>query len=281
MITKVEGRNPAEGDFREEQDLWVVYQNTRSPAVREQLVLQSVPLVHYLLHRMGITASINTGQNPSALTSVLTVNDYDDMVHQGLLGLIDAVDHYDLSYGTRFSTYACTRIRGKILDYIRASDWMPRSARKRVREIQKTVAILWIELQREPTDQDIADRLGVDLETIQQGMIDASRVIISLDAEYDHADQNPGEDQKGGLLDILVDEDQVPPAEQHHQRELLDRLVRAIQSLEERQQLVISLYYYEELTLKEIGQVLGVSESRVCQLHARAILNLKAAMKDE
>ena len=246
----------------EEQEMWALYQTTRNPAIREQLVLQSVPLVHYLLRRMGITPSLKS--------------EYEDLVHQGLLGLIDAVDHYDLAYGTKFSTYAFTRVRGKILDYIRASDWMPRGARKRVRVIQKTMACLWNELQREPNDQDIAERMGVDIETIQQGMIDASRVLVSLDAEYDLT-----EDQEGGLLDILVDESQVPPAEQQGEHEQLDRLAHAIQSLEERQQLVLSLYYYEELTLKEIGQVLGVSESRVCQLHARAILNLKAAMSDE
>jgi RNA polymerase sigma factor for flagellar operon FliA len=245
-----------------EQDLLETFHTTRDPKIREQLVMQSVPLVHYLLRRIGITPAQKS--------------DYEDLVHQGLIGLIDAVDHYDPAFGTRFSTYACARIRGRILDYIRASDWMPRSARKRVRDIQKTVASLWNELQHEPTDQDIAERLGVNLETVQQGMVDASRAVISLDAEFDLND-----DQDGGLLDVVADDAQVPPDEQQDEQAMLDQLATAIDSLEERQKLVLSLYYYEELTLKEIGQVLGVSESRVCQLHARAIYNLKAAMKDE
>lgn len=245
-----------------EQDLWASFHTTRDPKLREQLVMQSVPLVHYLLRHIGIT--------PAAKS------DYEDLVHQGLIGLIDAVDHFDPAYGTRFSTYACSRIRGKILDYMRASDWMPRSARKRVREIQRTVANLWTELQREPSDAEVAERMGINLEVVQQAMVDASRVLVSLDAEFDM-----NEDQDGGLLDVLADEAQVPPSEQQGEHEMLDRLAQAIESLEERQRLVLSLYYYEELTLKEIGVVLGVSESRVCQLHARAVMNLKVAMKDE
>src|SRR5512134_94016 len=140
---------------------------TRSPELREKLVLQSVPLVHYLLARMGITQEMGS--------------DYEDLAHQGLMGLIEAVDHFDREFNTSFSTYASLRIRGKILDYLRTSDWMPRAARKRVRLIQKTVTTLWSETLREPSEDEIASQLCMKVEEIHQGLADANRVLVSLD----------------------------------------------------------------------------------------------------
>src|SRR5512132_2581597 len=123
---------------------------TRSPELREKVVLQSVPLVHYLRERMGITQEMGS--------------DYEDLAHQGLMGLIESVDHFDRNFNTSFSTYASLRIRGKILDYLRTSDWMPRAARKRVRMIQKTINTLWSEHLREPTDDEIAAQLGLKVD---------------------------------------------------------------------------------------------------------------------
>ena len=125
----------------------------RSPELREKLVLQSVPLVHYLLGRMGITQERGC--------------DYEDLAHQGLMGLIDAVDHYDPKFNTKFSTYASLRIRGKIMDYLRTTDWMPRSARKRSRIIQKSITTLWSENSREPSEGEIASNLGIDVEDLR------------------------------------------------------------------------------------------------------------------
>jgi RNA polymerase sigma factor for flagellar operon FliA len=124
----------------------------RSPELREKLVLQSVPLVHYMLARMGVTQE--------------RCNDYEDLAHQGLMGLIDAVDHFDPKFNTRFSTYASLRIRGKIMDYLRTTDWMPRTARKRTRMIQKSISTLWSENSREPTEDEIASHLGVKVEEV-------------------------------------------------------------------------------------------------------------------
>ena len=234
----------------------------RSPELREKLVLQSVPLVHYLLGRMGITQERGS--------------DYEDLAHQGLMGLIEAVDHYDPKFNTKFSTYASLRIRGKVMDYLRTTDWMPRSARKRARMIEKSVSTLWSENFREPTDDEIAAHMGTDVADVQQGLADSNRVLVSLDLMMEV-------DQEGGapLHEKLGDENQADPLDMLEEQDLMEGLVTALKDLPEREQLVLSLYYTEELTFKEIGKVLDITESRVCQLHARALISLKEMMKNE
>ncbi|MGZ9225296.1 MAG: sigma-70 family RNA polymerase sigma factor [Anaerolineales bacterium] len=240
-------------------ELFDEFIETRAPELREKLVLQSVPLVHYLLARMGITQELGS--------------DYEDLAHQGLMGLIESVDHFDRNFNTSFSTYASLRIRGKILDYLRASDWMPRAARKRVRLIQKTINTLWSEQLREPTDDEIAAQLGLKVEEIHQGLADSNRVLVSLDMMMD---SNHKSDDS--LHEYLRDENQADPSDVLEQVGLLEQMAGAIKNLSEREQLILSLYYNDELTFREIGKVLDITESRVCQLHARAILNLKAMM---
>jgi len=235
---------------------------SRSPELREKLVLQSVPLVHYLLGRMGISKERGS--------------DYEDLAHQGLMGLIEAVDHFDPKFNTRFSTYASLRIRGKIMDYLRTTDWMPRSARKRVRTIQKSITTLWSENFREPTEGEIAAHMGVDVDEVQQGLADSSRMVVSLDVltEVDA-------DGESSLHEKFGDEKQANPLDLLEQQDMLQGLTSAIGSLPEREKLVLSLYYNEELTFKEIGKVLDITESRVCQLHARALISLKAMMNHD
>lgn len=232
----------------------------RSPELREKLVLQSVPLVHYLLGRMGVTRERGS--------------DYEDLAHQGLIGLIEAVDHFDPKFNTKFSTYASLRIRGKIMDYLRTTDWMPRAARKRSRLIQKSITTLWSENFREPTEDEIASHLGTNVEDVQQGLADTSRVLVSLDMmmEGDHEGEVPLHEKYG-------DEKQANPLDLLEEKDTAAEMVDAIKSLDEREQLVLSLYYNEELTFKEIGKVLEITESRVCQLHARALVSLKAMME--
>jgi RNA polymerase sigma factor for flagellar operon FliA len=246
----------------EATDILEEYIANRSPELREKLVLQSVPLVHYLLGRMGITQERGT--------------DYEDLAHQGLMGLIEAVDHFDPKFNAKFSTYASLRIRGKVMDYLRATDWMPRSARKRARSIEKSIGTLWSEKLHEPTDDEIATHLGMDIKDVQQGLADSNRIMVSLDAvmEVDH-------DGDATLHEKFGDENQVDPLDLLEQQDMLAEMMSAIKDLPEREQLVLSLYYTEELTFKEIGKVLDLTESRVCQLHARAVLLLKAAMKNE
>jgi len=246
----------------EAAELWEEYFANRSPELREKLVLQSVPLVHYLLGRMGITQERGS--------------DYEDLAHQGLMGLIEAVDHFDPKFNTKFSTYASLRIRGKIMDYLRTTDWMPRSARKRARNIEKSITELWSENFRAPTDDEIAARLGLEVKEVQQGLADSNRVLVSLDTmtEIDRESDAP-------LHEKFADENQTNPLDTLEAQDMLAELMMSIKDLPEREQLVLSLYYTEELTFKEIGKVLDLTESRVCQLHARAILSLKAAMTNE
>jgi len=235
----------------------------RSPELREKLVLQSVPLVHYLLARMGITQERGS--------------DYEDLAHQGLMGLIEAVDHFDPKFNTRFSTYASLRIRGKVLDYLRTADWMPRTARKRSRLIQKAIATLWAENSHEPTEEEIAAHLGVNIEDVQQGLADSNRVIVSLDMMMDGGDQ----DREGSLYERFSDEKQTNPSDVFAKESLIEEMFSAIHNLSEREQIVLSLYYNDGLTFKEIGKVLDITESRVCQLHARVIISLKAMMTND
>lgn len=235
---------------------------TRSPDVREQLVLQSIPLVHYMLGRLGIGQEIGS--------------EYEDLVHQGLLGLIDAVDRFDPKHGTRFSTYAAVRVRGKVLDYLRQSDFMSRSCRKRVRAIEKAVADLWMAHRREPTEEEIAAHLGVSQDDVSRGLIDAGVVMLSLDASVEYE-----QEEDGSLHERLVDDKQVNPSAIFEDEDLKQQIIAGLRKLSQREQLLLSLYYYEGLTFKEIGKVMEITESRVCQLHTRAIYNLKQAVKYE
>jgi RNA polymerase sigma factor for flagellar operon FliA len=203
-------------------------------------------------------------------------SDYEDLAHQGLLGLIDAVDHFDPKFNTRFSTYASLRIRGKVLDYLRTSDWMPRTARKRSRMIQKSISTLWSENSRQPTEDEIASHLGVNLEDVQQGLSDSNRVLVSLDMMMDS-----GEDGDSSLYERLSDEKQENPSVVFEKESLIEEMADALHDLSEREQLLLSLYYNDGLTFKEIGKVMDITESRVCQLHARVILSLKAMMTNE
>lgn len=246
----------------EERTLIDQYLVLRSPEIREQVILQSVPLVHYILSRIGITKELGT--------------EYEDLAHQGLLGLIDAVDRYSPVHGAQFSTYASVRIRGKVLDYLRTSDWMSRSARQKSRLVQKAISELWSTLQREPAEEEIAAHLGMEKSQVQKSLVEINTTFVSMDAviEVDQEGEND-------LHEFLSDDRQPDPVSTLEESDLKSALIQGIQRLGEREQLILSLYYHEELTFKEIGQVLNLTESRVCQLHARAILNLKAMVKDE
>ncbi len=152
---------------------------TRSPELREKLVLQSVPLVHYLLARMGISQDMH--------------RDYEDLAHQGLMGLIEAVDRFNPDVKAQFSTYAVLCIRGRIVDYLRATDWMPRKVRKQSSMIQKAISAVRSEKMREPTEEELAAYLNTTVESVQQGLADSNRMLVSFDTMSD-------EDDEGSLL---------------------------------------------------------------------------------
>lgn len=229
---------------------------SRDPALREELVVRFVPLVHYVLGRLG------AGQEMG--------DDYQDLVSQGLLGLIEAVDRYNPGFGTQFSTYASVRVRGKILDYLRSMDWLSRTARNRSRTVQKAVYELWGTLGQAPTEEQIAQHVGMEVLKVQEAMVDSTRVLVSLDSLMDET-----VDGETSLYELLPDENQENPSEIIDHEDLKQNLIKVLKDMPEREQQVLSFYYYEDLTFKEIGEILGITESRVCQLHARAIMNLK------
>jgi RNA polymerase sigma factor for flagellar operon FliA len=233
----------------------------RNPEDRDALVMDSLALVHYTLGRMGI--------------SVQSANDYEDLVSQGILGLMHAVDHYDPAFGTQFSTYAILRIRGEVLDYLRANDRLSRSARQRAKTVQRGIEELWQENHRTPSDEELAAHLHSDVQQIQQALLDANRFVVSLDTLTTGDD---GDAQS--LYESVPDDKQTDPLDEATEQDLLVALQNAIGTLSDRDQLVLSLYYLEGLTFKEIGTVLNISESRVCQVHSRLIFTLKALLKE-
>ncbi|RCK71963.1 MAG: RNA polymerase sigma factor for flagellar operon [Anaerolineae bacterium] len=245
---------------KDDAELIQHFLKTRDPQTREEIILRYIPLVHFVLGRLGISQALGA--------------DYEDAASQGILGLIEAVDRYDASHGTQFSTYAILRIRGKVIDQLRSHDWLSRGARQRARQLQGAIDSFWEQYHRPPSDEELAELLQWDLEGLRQAFIDSSHVLLSLDTVI----TSEG-DETISLHEILADEEQENPDALIETEELKEALIQIIRSLPEREQLVLSLYYYEHLTFKEIGMVLDVSESRVCQLHTKAILSLRSKLK--
>ncbi len=242
-------------------DRWVRFVAERDPALREQLIVQYAPLVKYVVGRLAIM-----------LPRVL---DSDDVLSAGVLGLIEAVDRYDPTTGVKFETYAIARIRGAIIDELRALDWIPRSARQRSQEIASTFARLEASLGRPATDDEVAEALGLDRRQFQQASLAATTVLLSLEAPVPSGD---GDDDGTSLplVETIEAHQTTDPLASAVESEVLESLAKAIGALSERERILLSLYYEQELTMKEISLVLGVSESRVCQLHARALHRLRA-----
>ncbi|MBN1536724.1 MAG: FliA/WhiG family RNA polymerase sigma factor [Anaerolineales bacterium] len=247
---------------RDDAKLINQYVATHEPALREEIILRYVPLVHFVLGRLGLSQAL--GQ------------DYEDAASQGLLGLIEAVDRFDPGYKTQFSTYATLRIRGNVIDHLRMHDWLSRSARQKTRLVQDAISVLWEKNERPPTDEELAEYLNLSIDKLRQILVDSSHVFVSLDTTV-----SAEGDDIVSLHELITDENQLEPSEIFEEEEMKSILVEAIQSLPEREQLVLSLYYYENLTFKEIGAVLDVSESRVCQLHARIVMTLRGIIENK
>jgi len=237
------------------------YAAPRDPAAREQMILQYAPLVKYVVGRLAIN-----------LPAVL---DSEDVVSFGIIGLIDAVERFDPTRGTKFETYAIPRIRGSIIDSLRSLDQIPRSTKQKARDIERAFAFLESSLGRPPADQEMASYLGVSLERFLQMVAQSSIVTMSLDSIIDTDDDGSGLSRLG----TLADRNSPDPQSMAEHKELTEALADAVQHLPEREKLVLALYYTEELTLKEISRVMGISESRVCQLHSQAVLRLRGHLQ--
>lgn len=197
----------------------------------------------------------------------------DDIIQAGMMGLLDAIKRYEETQGAQFETYAAQRIRGAILDELRAADWLPRGVRKNMRGIEKAVHILQQRLSRAPSEQELADHLGMPLAEYQKALQDARGYqLLHYEDLTDKGEDGFFERQAGhahpSVLDDLIDED------------MREQLVEAIEDLPEREKLVMGLYYEKEMNLREIGEILGVSESRICQLHTQAIARLRAMLRE-
>jgi RNA polymerase sigma factor FliA len=251
-----EKQGDAKGDTKA---LWRDYRRTRDQGIRDRLILTYAPLVKYVAGRLGagLPAHVDEG----------------DLVSYGLLGLIGAIERYEPDRDIKFETYAIARIKGAIIDELRALDWVPRSVRSRAREIERAIADLEAKLGRAPNDDEIAGKVGITVEDLEDALTDISRSSI---AALDELWSVSGDGDQVSLLDTLEDTTGPRPAEALDETEMREVLADAIARLPEREKLVITLYYYEELTLREIGEVLGVTESRVSQLHTKAILRLKS-----
>jgi len=242
--------------------LWRRYRETRDQAIRDRLILGYSPLVKYVAGRLG-----------SGLPAHV---DEQDLVSYGLLGLIGAIERFDPDRDVKFETYAIARIRGAIIDELRALDWVPRSVRSRARDIERAISALEGKLGRAPTDEEIAKRLGLSGDELEESLAEISRSsIAALDELWTVS--GSGGDQVS-LIDTIEDTAAPDPQGALSQTEMREAIADAIARLPEREKLVVTLYYYEELTLREIGEVLCVTESRVSQLHTKAVLRLKARL---
>ena len=243
------------------RELWRRYKADGDEKARERLVVAYSPLVKFIAGRMA-----------SGLPSHVEES---DLISYGLLGLIGAIERFDTERDIKFETFAVARVKGAIIDELRSLDWVPRSVRTRAREIERAIAELERTLMRAPTDEEIAAKVGITGEELEDSLTEISRTsIAALDELWS---PSAGGDQIS-LIDTIEDTSGPNPEVTLEQTELKEALGEAISRLPEREKLVVTLYYYEELTLREIGEVLGVTESRVSQLHTKAVLRLKARL---
>jgi len=238
--------------------LWGDFIGTNDPALKERLIIKYAGLVKYIAGRLIVF----TGQHV----------DYEDMISSGIFGLIDAVDKFDPKKGIKFETYASIRIKGAIIDDIRKWDWVPRTLRQKNKQLEKAFNELENKTGRPPTDAELAERLNVGADELDE-MIRNSSVasLISYEDFIEQGHEAAFSDESGNRSDMT-------PEAELDRKETKEMLADAISGLKEKEQRVITLYYYEELTLKEISKIMGVSESRISQIHSKAVFRLKNKM---
>lgn len=245
----------------DEYKLWKKYKRTKNRALREEIVKRYLYLVKYVAGRVAI------GLPPNV--------EFNDLVSYGILGLFDAITKYDVTQGNKFETYAVSRIRGSIMDELRKLDWAPRLLRKKAREIEKKSRELEEKLGRAPQDDDLARGLKISVDELNNIYSELnSTTFLSLDEVW----QNDEGNKPISRLQTIEDSIHSNQFQFVHQNEVKELLAGSIDELPEREKLVIVLYYYENLTLREIGEVLNVSESRVCQIHTKVVLRLRSQL---
>ena len=252
-----------EEDRRAIDQLWADYKATGSREARDRLIVHYSPLVKYVAGRVSVGLPQNIEQA--------------DLVSYGIFGLIDAIDKFDPARAIKFETYAIARIKGAIIDELRSIDWVPRSVRAKARSVEKAYAKLEAALLRTPTDAEVAAEMGISEPELQAIFNQISFVgLIALDEMLSVGGER-GESTTLG--DTIPDKGEGPVAA-FEVEEMKQILASAINRLGDREKIVLTLYYYEGLTLAEIGEVLGVTESRVCQIHTKAVLQLRSKMAE-
>ncbi len=244
-----------------EEELWIEYKKTRSPAIRDAFIRQYMPLVKY------VAGKVSVGMPGSV--------EFDDLVGFGQFGLLDAIGKFDPDKNVKFKTYAVTRIRGAIFDELRSIDWVPRSVRQKSREIEEAIVQVESKLGRTASDAEVASSMGLSEADFQQAVLKVSGTsVLSLNDVWYSGDDNDHvsigdciESPSSLNPDVIVERDEIKRV-----------IIEAIHELPEKEKMVLVLYYYEDLTFKEIGQVLSVSESRISQLHTKANLRLRAKL---
>lgn len=241
-------------DEQGKMQLWKEYIQTRSPKLREKLIIEYAGLVNLVAGRLGMYLGYTV--------------EYDDLVGYGIFGLIDAIDKFELTKGVKFETYASLRIRGSILDQIRKMDWIPRALRQKQKKLEQAVQELETELGRAAAPEELAEKLEMSVEEVE-GLINQTQ-LSSLVSLEEYLEQGSELKTEAGNKSVFQQPEQVV-----ERNELKRMLGEAINKLTEKEQRVIALYYYEEMTLKEISRILEVSESRISQLHTKALRKMK------
>jgi len=239
------------------EELWGEYSEKKTPKERDQLIMACLPYIKSFAYRLTMYAS--------------PAQDADDLISAGIIGLMDAVERYDPSKGASFKNYAKYRIRGSIMDEIRSMDWVPYSTREKARRIERAYAELEQNGDKVPDEEDIAKAVGMSLEQYHDALVEVNRMSLSLldDIFYENDD----------TFNDPEDENARDPEQELIFTEVENTVGAAIEHLPEKERLVVTLYYYEEMTMKEIGKTLNITESRVCQIHSSAILRLHARLK--
>ncbi len=243
-------------------DLWTQYRETGNKVCKDKLLVEYAGMVKFIAQRIASNL-------PSSV-------ELDDLISSGILGLVKAVESFEPERGLKFETFASHKVRGAILDELRALDWVPRSVRQKSRVLQKAYAKLENELGRMPYDDEVAQHLNITSEEFEEMLSDvAPAAILSLEeAMPDRGDEN----KSLMLIDTIEDPQGVNPLKELGFKEVKRILKETISQLPEKERLVVALYHYEELTLKEIGEVLNLTESRVSQIHSKAMLKLKGKL---
>ena len=236
-------------------EVWRIYKKTKDDNLRNVLIEKHMPLVKYISERLLLTL-------PKSI-------ELDDLISAGVFGLMDAIDGFDLDRGIKFKTYCTTRIRGSILDELRSQDWVPRLVRLKAHQINKALKNLEMTQGREPTDYEMAKELGVSMEEYG-GMVEESspKIVYSLSDKWDENN----DDESVEKVEMIEDKNSIDPVENMNQK---DVLLTVTNTLSKKEKLIIIMYYYEGLTMREIGNILSLTESRVCQIHSNVMSKLK------